>query len=169
MLSSCLLAFTDSSGTDARPHVVEIYSIFSATTDVQALPNLAVLYSSDDVAVSPEPLHAPRGISHSSAYWPHCMTPVTTVWQQVLLDNWTDHISADDGVFEHEGEPKDSSMQFIMAMNVAASIEYVDTKDQAAGIFTKALQPQKWGAALNLLSMRADLPIELSSLKKPKG
>ena len=48
------------------------------------------------------------------------------------------------------------------------SIEYVDTKEQAADIFTKSLQPQKWGAALNLLGMRTDLPEDLSSLMPPK-
>ena len=45
------------------------------------------------------------------------------------------------------------------------TIEYMDTKDQAAHISTKALQPQKWGAALGLLGMYAELPLELSSLK----
>ena len=48
------------------------------------------------------------------------------------------------------------------------SIEYVDTKEQAADIFTKALQPQKWGAALNLLGMRTNLPEDLSALKSLK-
>ena len=52
MLVSCLLGFTDSSGTDARPHIAEIYRIFSASTDVQALGNLVALYASEDVAVS---------------------------------------------------------------------------------------------------------------------
>ena len=45
----------------------------------------------------------------------------------------------------------------------------MDTKDQAADIFTKTLQPQKWGAALDLLGMRTDLPVELSLLSKSKG
>ena len=49
------------------------------------------------------------------------------------------------------------------------TIEYVDTKYQAADIFTKALPPQKWGAALSLLGMRTELPCELSTLKKSKG
>ena len=48
------------------------------------------------------------------------------------------------------------------------TIEYVDTKDQAADIFTKALPPQKWGAALNLLGMRADFPEDLSTLASSK-
>ena len=46
-----------------------------------------------------------------------------------------------------------------------ASIEYVDTNEQAADIFTKALPPQKWANALQLLGMRTDLPVELA---KPK-
>ena len=33
------------------------------------------------------------------------------------------------------------------------SIEHVATEDQAADIFTKALEPQKWGNALALLGM----------------
>ena len=48
-------------------------------------------------------------------------------------------------------------------------IEYVDTNFQAADIFTKALPPQKWGAALRLLGMRTDLPDDLSTLAKSKG
>ena len=48
------------------------------------------------------------------------------------------------------------------------TIEYVDTKDQAADIFTKALPPQKWGAALNLLGMRTELPEDLSALASSK-
>ena len=43
----------------------------------------------------------------------------------------------------------------------SVSIQYVDTKYQAADIFTKALPPQKWGAALDLLGMRTDLPSDL--------
>ena len=35
-----------------------------------------------------------------------------------------------------------------------SEIEYVDTKEQAADIFTKALEPQKWANALDLLGMR---------------
>ena len=46
-----------------------------------------------------------------------------------------------------------------------ASIEYVDTNEQAADIFTKALPPQKWANALQLLGMRTDLPAEIA---KPK-
>ena len=48
------------------------------------------------------------------------------------------------------------------------TIEYVDTKDQAADIFTKALPPQKWGAALSLLGMRTELPEDLSALASSK-
>ena len=51
----------------------------------------------------------------------------------------------------------------------SVSIQYVDTKYQAADIFRKALPPQKWGAALDLLGMRTDLPCELSALKPSKG
>ena len=36
------------------------------------------------------------------------------------------------------------------------SLEYVETDRQAADIFTKALEPQKWQNALNLLGMRID-------------
>ena len=43
------------------------------------------------------------------------------------------------------------------------TIEYVDTKEQAADIFKKALPPQKWGAALDVLGMRTGLPVEFSS------
>ena len=46
-----------------------------------------------------------------------------------------------------------------------ASIEYVDTNEQAADIFTKALPPQKWANALELLGMRTDL---IGELAKPK-
>ena len=46
-----------------------------------------------------------------------------------------------------------------------ASVEYVDTNEQAADIFTKALPPQKRANALQLLGMRTDLPGELT---KPK-
>ena len=46
-----------------------------------------------------------------------------------------------------------------------ASIEYVDTNEQAADIFTKALPPQKWANALELLGMRTDL---FGELAKPK-
>ena len=48
------------------------------------------------------------------------------------------------------------------------TIEYVDTKEHAADIFTKALPPQKWGAALDLLGMRTELPVDLSSLAPSK-
>ena len=34
---------------------------------------------------------------------------------------------------------------------------YTDTNEQAADIFTKALEPQKWGNALNLLGIRTDI------------
>ena len=37
------------------------------------------------------------------------------------------------------------------------SISYVDTAEQAADIFTKALEPQKWGNALDLLGIRSKL------------
>ena len=51
----------------------------------------------------------------------------------------------------------------------SVSIQYVDTRYQAADIFTKALPPQKWGAALSLLGMRTDLPCELSTIGATKG
>ena len=43
----------------------------------------------------------------------------------------------------------------------SAELEYCKTDDQAADIFTKALPPQKWAAALRLLGIRIDLPSEL--------
>ena len=46
----------------------------------------------------------------------------------------------------------------------SAELEYCKTDVQAADIFTKALPPQKWGAALRLLGIRVDIPGEL----KPK-
>ena len=46
-----------------------------------------------------------------------------------------------------------------------ASIEYVDANEQAVDIFTKALPPQKWANALELLGMRTDL---IGELAKPK-
>ena len=52
MLLSCLLAFGDTGSSEAKPHIAEIYSIFAATTDVQALANLAILYGSEEVSVS---------------------------------------------------------------------------------------------------------------------
>eukprot|EP00435_Cladocopium_sp_Y103_P062857 s119_g24.t1 len=42
-------------------------------------------------------------------------------------------------------------------------LEYVETAKQAADIFTKALAPQKWAAALQLLGIRTDLPVSLKS------
>ena len=43
----------------------------------------------------------------------------------------------------------------------SAELEYCKTDVQAADIFTKALPPQKWGAALRLLGIRVDLAGEL--------
>ena len=37
--------------------------------------------------------------------------------------------------------------------NNALSLTYISTEEQAADIFTKALQPQKWGAALRMLNI----------------
>lgn len=48
----------------------------------------------------------------------------------------------------------------------SAELEYCKTEEQAADIFTTALSPQKWGAALRLLGVRTDLPTTLS---KDKG
>ena len=45
----------------------------------------------------------------------------------------------------------------------SALIEYINTDDQAADIFTKALPPHKWAAALILLGIRTDLPLDLKS------
>ena len=45
----------------------------------------------------------------------------------------------------------------------SAEIEYIHTDDQAADIFTKALPPHKWAAALILLGIRTDLPLDLKS------
>ena len=43
------------------------------------------------------------------------------------------------------------------------SIQYVDTAEQAADIFTKALPPQKWDNALKLLGLRQSLPSVLQT------
>ena len=40
-------------------------------------------------------------------------------------------------------------------------LRYVDTSEQAADIFTKALPPHKWTAALALLGIRTELPSQL--------
>ena len=40
-------------------------------------------------------------------------------------------------------------------------LRYVDTNEQAADIFTKALPPHKWEAALALLGIRTELPSQL--------
>ena len=40
-------------------------------------------------------------------------------------------------------------------------LDYVDTNEQAADIFTKALPPHKWAAALALLGIRTELPDQL--------
>ena len=45
----------------------------------------------------------------------------------------------------------------------SAPIEYINTDEQAADIFTKALPPHKWAAALILLGIRTDLPLNLKS------
>ena len=45
----------------------------------------------------------------------------------------------------------------------SAPIEYINTDEQAADIFTKALPPHKWAAALILLGIRTDLPLDLKS------
>ena len=45
----------------------------------------------------------------------------------------------------------------------SALIKYINTDDQAADIFTKALPPHKWAAALILLGIRTDLPLDLSA------
>lgn len=42
--------------------------------------------------------------------------------------------------------------------NPETELEYLETDKQAADIFTKALPPQKWGPALQLLGIRVDLP-----------
>ena len=47
----------------------------------------------------------------------------------------------------------------------SAELEYCQTDNQAADIFTKALPPQKWAPALRLLGIRVDLGSEL----KPRG
>ena len=38
------------------------------------------------------------------------------------------------------------------------NLDYVNTAEQAADIFTKALEPQKWGAALTMLHMHTKAP-----------
>ena len=43
------------------------------------------------------------------------------------------------------------------------NIQYVNTTEQAADIFTKALQPQKWGAALQMLNI-----VDFNTLHQPQ-
>jgi hypothetical protein len=43
--------------------------------------------------------------------------------------------------------------------NGHTSLQYVETKKQAADIFTKALSPQLWGPALDMLSIVHDTPV----------
>jgi hypothetical protein len=45
----------------------------------------------------------------------------------------------------------------------SAELEYCQTDNQAADIFTKALPPQKWAPALRLLGIRVDLSSELKA------
>ena len=45
-----------------------------------------------------------------------------------------------------------------LAPGSSISIQYVDTTQQAADIFTKALPPQKWDNALKLLGIRQSMP-----------
>ena len=45
-----------------------------------------------------------------------------------------------------------SSLKEVLRFD-GVSIEYVDTKDQTADVFTKALAPQKWDNAMQLLGM----------------
>ena len=45
----------------------------------------------------------------------------------------------------------------------SAELEYCQTDNQAADIFTKALPPQKWAPALRLLGIRVDLGSELKA------
>ena len=57
------------------------------------------------------------------------------------------------------------------------SLLKIDTKLQAADVFTKGVEPQKWDAALNMLGIRkqplprkgASLPIEPAGLIEPPG
>ena len=46
-----------------------------------------------------------------------------------------------------------ASLNEVIEGSPSASIDYIDTKEQAADIFTKALEPLKWPNALNLLGM----------------
>ena len=48
------------------------------------------------------------------------------------------------------------------------TIEYVDAALQAADVFTKALVPQKWDNAIQLLGMRSDLPEDLKLIAIPR-
>ena len=45
----------------------------------------------------------------------------------------------------------------------SAEIEYIHTDEEAADIFTKALPPHKWAAALIPLGIRTDLPLDLKA------
>ena len=46
-----------------------------------------------------------------------------------------------------------ASLSEVIEHSPSASIDYIDTKEQAADVFTKALEPLKWPNALKLLGM----------------
>ena len=57
-----------------------------------------------------------------------------------------------------------ASLNEVIEGSPSASIDYIDTKEQAADVFTKALEPMKWPNALRLLGM---LKKSLLRFKKP--
>ena len=48
-------------------------------------------------------------------------------------------------------------------------IEYIDTNEQAADIFTKTLPPNKWDNALDLLGICRNFPQDLKALQIKRG
>ena len=58
----------------------------------------------------------------------------------------------------HLTYPQSESRMHLGTVSGGISIQYMDTAEQAADIFTKALPPQKWDNALKLLGLRQSLP-----------
>lgn len=102
--------------------------------------------------------------------------PALSLWE-LLLERPVDLICQEDNqatilVIRKGYSPKLRHIQRTHKVNLGSLSEqfsdehvklfYCQTNDQAADIFTKALPPQKWGHALQLLGMRTDLPNELA-------
>ena len=101
--------------------------------------------------------------------------PALQLWQKILdypirlvihEDNQATILVAKKGY-----SPKLRHIAEVLEENDVA-IEYVDTNLQAANIFTKALPPQKWDNALQLLGMHQNLPevlVDTRQLKTKAG